>query len=270
VFLVKEKIMGTISFKNCFNSGDQVYSLPGIQHICDERGMKADIYMHTDMDGHYYAGAVHPYGTKMLPEKVFHKLKPLIEAQPYVNKCVQWKGEKVDYDLVESRRMHCAMPYGHISRWYFYPHPELTCDLSIPSLWFNEDEELYPELSNKILINRSGRYRNPVISYFFLKKYKDQIVFTGLPHEHEEFEKQWGFGVEFIQGENFYEVAKMIGSSKFFIGNQSMCMAIAEGLKIPRILEICQFAPHCIPNGHGGYDFHTQKGFEYFVEKLNG
>lgn len=257
--------MDTISFKNCFNSGDQIYSLPGIQHICEQQGKKANIYMWLDMDGMYYQGAVHPYGSKMLPEKVFLKLKPLIEAQWYVNSCNPWRGEDIMYNLDKSRDLRCSMPYGHISRWYFYMYPELTCNLSIPSLKVYKYKR---ELNDKILINRSQRYHNDFISYFFLKQYKDHIVFTGLPFEYELFRKEWGFDVEFQQYGDFLDLAEAIASCKFFIGNQSMCSAIAEGLKVKRILEICKFAPHCIPNGDNGYDFHTQNAFEYFVDML--
>ena len=57
-------------------------------------------------------------------------------------------------------------------------------------------------------------------------------------------------------------MAKIIKSSKFFIGNLSVCYPIAEALKVPRLLEACPEFPVVQPVGGDGYDFYYQPHFE--------
>ncbi|MGI4804561.1 MAG: hypothetical protein ACRYFL_07310 [Janthinobacterium lividum] len=51
-------------------------------------------------------------------------------------------------------------------------------------------------------------------------------------------------------------------------GNQSFPYSLAEGLKVPRILETYYSAPNVIPEGKNGHDFYFQKHFEFLVEDL--
>ena len=50
-------------------------------------------------------------------------------------------------------------------------------------------------------------------------------------------------------------MAQIIKSSKFFLGNLSLGFTIAEGLKIPRLLEGCPYFPVIKPHGKKAYDF---------------
>ena len=61
----------------------------------------------------------------------------------------------------------------------------------------------------------------------------------------------------------------LVKSSKFFIGNQGIGYAIAEGLKPPRLLEGNPDFPVIFPIGENAYDFYHQIHFESFFEKLN-
>jgi hypothetical protein len=69
---------------------------------------------------------------------------------------------------------------------------------------------------------------------------------------------------------DFLEMAQIIAGGKFFIGNQSFPYAIAEAMKVKRILEVCFYCPNVVIHGKDGYDFYFQKNFEQLVEKLNG
>jgi hypothetical protein len=59
-----------------------------------------------------------------------------------------------------------------------------------------------------------------------------------------------------------------MASCKLFLGNASMMFQIAEGLKIPRILETFQPMPNVIPFGKNGYDAYHQRAIELYVHKL--
>ena len=64
-------------------------------------------------------------------------------------------------------------------------------------------------------------------------------------------------------------MAQIIKSCKFFIGNQSIAYPMAEGLKVPRLLEAEPMFPVVQPVGKNAYDFYYQPHFEKFVSILS-
>src|SRR6185503_12821434 len=154
---------------------------------------------------------------------------------------------------------------GSITRWPGYAWTDMQCDLS--QRWVDVGQviargESWDEINingvniaNKILINRTSRYQNHMIHYWFLKEYAKDLVFTGLPEEHEAFCRQWELDIPLLVVKDFLELAIALRSCRYFIGNQSMCFALAEAMKIPRLLEVCPYAPNVIPCGRDGYDF---------------
>ena len=64
-------------------------------------------------------------------------------------------------------------------------------------------------------------------------------------------------------------MASIIKSSKFFIGNLSLAYAIAEGLKVPRLLEGLEEFPAMYPSGKNGYEFFFQGHFEKWFKYLS-
>jgi hypothetical protein len=49
------------------------------------------------------------------------------------------------------------------------------------------------------------------------------------------------------------ELAGVIRGGKLFVGNQSLAYALAEGMKVPRVLETFQDCPNCDPLGKDGH-----------------
>lgn len=259
-----------ITFKTSVFSGDLIYTLPGIKSACEKLNAKAGIYLWLDRKGVSYDGASHPYGDIMMNEYAMNMLKPLVELQDYVDFVKPWGGEEIIVDLDDLRTKNPAtmMPYGSITRWAGYAWPDMQCDLS--KAWMNTDGDFEGQESfNKIIINRTSRYQNQMIHYFFLREYKDQVIFAGLPQEHEAFCKEWSLEIPLLKVNNFLDLAKAMRACKYFIGNQSMCFAIAEAMKIPRLLEVCAYAPNVIPCGRDGYDFNHQFALEWFVKNVD-
>lgn len=258
----------TVTFKTSCYSGDLIYTLPGIREACRKLKARAKIYLWLDRKWRApYESAKHPYATPM-NATVLRMIKPLLEAQDYIAGVYPWKGEHITVDLDHLRENAItSMPYGSITRWPFHVWPDMQCDLSDPWIWpgFKSNETT----GNKIVINRTSRYRNDGIHYWFLKDYQDQVIFAGLPEEHEVFCKEWELDIPLLVVNDFLELAWALRSCRFFIGNQSMCFAIAEAMKIPRILEICPFAPNVIPCGPHGYDFLHQFALDYLFKDLN-
>ena len=63
-------------------------------------------------------------------------------------------------------------------------------------------------------------------------------------------------------------MAKIIKASRFFIGNSSLGIDIAEALKIPRLMEACPDFPARQVHGKNAYDFYFQSHFENFFKIL--
>lgn len=262
--------MKLISFKFSGFSGDVIHYLAGIKQVCESQGAKAELYLWLDQIGHCYPGAEHPYEGKMINQYAFDMLEPLLIRQSYIHTVAPWKGEKIIVDMDRIRQKQVAMPYGSLSHWIGMEFSDMQTDLSKKWIGTDPNSEYRMKLMHeKILINRTSRYRMPYVSYYFLKDYANKLVFVGLEKEHEDFQKTWQFELPFIKADNFHDLALYMKACKFFIGNQSVCFAIAEGLKIPRILEVCEYAPNVHPIGDRAHYFMFQEGLMYLVDKLN-
>jgi hypothetical protein len=277
----------TITFKISVYSGDIIFILPGIREACRRLNAKAVIYFWLDRPwGDSYPGAKHPYG---MNQYAMEMMIPLLEKQEYIHQAKKWEGEDVTVDLDKLRsETITTMPHGSITHWPGLIWPDMQCDTS--NAWIrvmtsvfsyakghrfiytgmSEVKEVEPTAADgKILINRTSRWRNDMIHYWFLRKYQDQLIFSGLDEEHVAFCKEWELEIPLLKVKNFWELAIAIRNCKFMIGNQSLNFALAEAMKTPRILEVCTFAPNVHPVGEHGYYFQHQWAFEWLVEDLN-
>lgn len=261
----------TISFLSVRNIGDLMAAMAGIKKVCTERNKQAVIYQRLNMKANYYNGAIHPTkddnGVQVCFNKVmFEMVKPLIEAQYYVKDFKVWQGEETDFDLENIGRYKVGMPNFDLRRWYFQVYPQMATDLS--KQWIHTPISSDTIKNNKVVINRTQRYTNPIISFYFLKDYQDKVIFSGTKEEHQLFCNEWNLDIPYLEVNNFLELAVYLTNCKFFIGNQSFAYNLAEGLKVPRVLELCEYAPNCIVQGKDGYDFLHQTGLEYYFKKF--
>lgn len=276
--------MGIITFRHSKPAGDLLAALAGIKKVCEDTDSKAIIVQRLGFKGIGFLGAIHPFqdeqgDTITMNKYMFDMLRPLIVAQDYIEDFIVYEGQEIDYDLDKSiQETFTNQPKGSLNRWLFYVYPQMSCDLS--KAWITADllERNYENIEfekksfiyyhDKIVITQTDRYKNHVINYFFLKKYEQHIVFSGLPNEHENFCKQWGLNVPLLEVNNFLELAVILKSCKFLLSNATMIFQIAEGLKIPRLLEICPMMPNVIPISENSYDFYHQSHCEFLFEKL--
>ena len=117
--------------------------------------------------------------------------------------------------------------------------------------------------AHDIIINRSPRYNEDYFDYTLLKDY--DCGFIGLEEEYEDFKKKYGDWSTYLKITSAADVAKFIGGSKLFVGNQSSCKAIAEGLKHPRLIEISKTWPDAMPVGKYGHIIITKELIEYYI-----
>ncbi|MFT3780479.1 MAG: hypothetical protein QM790_00590 [Nibricoccus sp.] len=247
-----------LSFKHSGNAGDVIYSLPTIRAITGGRAARLALALDVPMRDR---NMKHPLGGVQLNRKMFDMLKPLLEAQPYLDEVVVWEGEEIQYDLDAFRDAPLLLDRLGICRWYFYMFGIAT-DLSEPWLFVGGDAS-YRE---SIVVARSERYRNHAISYRFLRQYND-IVFLGVEDEYIDFAKQVP-SARWVQVNDFLQMARVIAGSRLFIGNQSFPYSLAEGLKVPRVVELSPLTPNVVPVGREGYDVLFQAQFEHVVKNF--
>ncbi len=257
--------------------GDLLSLMPGFKQVFETSGNKALIYQklnHAYGIGGAYLGAkysiVDDHGEPVTMNRmVFDAVRPLLLAQEYIEDFKEWDGEETNFNLDAIREQPVTTPYGCINRWAFYIWPDMACDLS--KRWLNVDSMFTPytsDLSNKIIINRTERYNNALVSYNFLNKYRDRVLFIGLDNEYDVFCKQNKLNIRKLPAKDYYHIALVLDNCKLFIGGQSSLFQVAEGLKIPRILEVCRDIPNVIGSGPGFYDFLQQDKLEYYVDRL--
>lgn len=259
-----------------FPAGDLLSILPGLKQVSKDSGCKWVIYQRVNqsygMHGAYLNAKYSIFDESgepvMMNRPTFNALKPLLLAQDYIEDFREWCGESVDFNFDVLREQPTTMPGGSINRWPMYIWPDMATDLSQP--WITAPSLLDARAEGKILINRTERYNNILVSYNFLKQYGDKVMFVGLPNEHVLFCKQNKLDIPRLGAADYLEIAMALKNCKVYIGGQSSIFQVAEAIKVPRILEVCNSIPNVIGSGPGFYDFLTQRSLEYYVAKLFG
>ena len=263
----------TTNFSHTGSIGDCHASIPAMREHYRKTGKKINLYLTAGIKAEYYDGAVHPTKNEngeqvMLNEAMIKMMIPLYKEQEFINDCKLDEGEKIDIDLGLIRDTFVNMPYGDLRKWYFYIYPDLACDLSKQYIFVPDlDTDI---AKGKIVVARSERYRNDRIDYSFLKPYEDDLVFSGTMREYNNFCMQFDLNIRKLNITDFLQLAQILKQSRGLIANQTMITQIAEGLKIPRIVELCSFAPNVYLVGENAYEFYAQQGLEYYFHVLNG
>jgi len=247
-----------LSFLHSGHMGDLIYSLATIKELSKTHICKLYIEINKKMPSVYEN---HPSGKYFLDQRIVELLLPLLKNQKFLQTAQIYNNELIDVDLNLFRNIPINIRF-HSTRWYAH----LTgVHFNMDNAFIEVDE--HKHIKGKIVINRSPRYRNEFIKYDFLKNTKN-ILCIGLKSEFEDMKKEI-HNLEFYNCKDFLEMAQIIKASKFFIGNECFAYSVAEGLKIPRLLEASPDFPVVFPIGNNGYDFYHQNHFEKFFRKLN-
>lgn len=257
---ITEKINSkdTLNFKHSGHLGDLLYALPVIKELSKTKTCNLYIQLNADYDGYYHK---HPSGGKMISERSYQMLLPLLKEQDYISDISILEQQEIDVDLDVFREMPCSLQF-HSVRWYFQI-TGIQSDLNLPYL----DVKPHNTIRNKIVIVRTFRAKNPYLDYSFLKDH-DNLLFLGTKNEYQELQKTLP-NLEFYDTKDFLELAQIIKASKFYISNQTFAYAVAEGLKVNRILEANPDFPVIFPIGGNGHDVYFQHHFEALFKKYN-
>ena len=251
-----------ISFLHSGHIGDIINVLPILKEISKTHKCKLFIELNLPAPVQYNS---HPGGKFYLNKKIYNMLYPLLKTQPYIETIDIFNDQKIDINFNLIRELPINLLFDNAR--YGFHIAGIQVDLSKKFL----DVEEHPSLKNKIIILRSLRYQNPFISYSFLEKYENPY-YIGTLEEYKNLKKDLK-NLEYYECKDFLEMASIIKSSKILIGNSSLGIDIADGLKTPRLLEASPYFPARQIHGERGYDFyfqsHFEKYFNFFYNKKN-
>ena len=248
-----------ISFLHSGQIGDIINSLALIKKIAENK--TCNFYLEVGRPMPEDKNNVNKYYSKyFISESVSEKLIPLLKKQKFLKKIEIYNNQEIDINLNFFRKMYPNFNIDSV-RWYFHL-AGIHADLSIPYV----ESENHKDYQNFITIMRSSRRQNNLINYKFLNKFNN-VVFLGLKEEYTELKNDIK-NLQFYDCKDFSELAMILKNSKVFIGNLSFGYALAEALKIPRLLESGPNFPLIYPNGKNAYDFYHQEHLENLFDKV--
>ncbi|HEY6437885.1 MAG TPA: hypothetical protein VIY47_14940 [Ignavibacteriaceae bacterium] len=275
--IVEETPEYVTTVKHSVNPGDLIAAMGAVKKYYDVTKRKVIVAQSTNTLAAYYAGAVHPTLNELGQQiccnnQMWEMLKPLIESQEYIHAFEKYDGQKIDlnFDVIRGKTF-VNLPHGALQSWIVYAFPDLSFDISKPWITLNGEcpEKIKEQVSGKVILNFTERYRNNIIDYFFLKNYAPDLIFAGTEREHWLFCNQWQLNVPRLEIDDFLQLAYALKEARFLLSNQSFQWNLAEAIKIPRILEVCQFAQNCQPFvGEDSVGFFHQVGVEYYFRKF--
>ncbi len=172
----------------------------------------------------------------MTEEKIAF-LAPLLNAQSYVDHVAAWQGEPITRDFLVFRHHFAPEKNLAVQQWQSVLE-NVEPDIGTPWLTLPPREK-----HGRPVFARSPRYRNPAWDALWLelKNSSRDAIFVGNSDEFKEF----GHGEHYV-ARDALDLAHIIQGASIFVGNQSLPYAIAEGLKVGRMLEVYRPSPNCI------------------------
>jgi hypothetical protein len=252
--------MPVINASHGGHSGDLIYGLAFAKELASRHRTLVDLYLASDRPSPLSPRFNHPNGhTFCLSTGAYDFVRPLIAIQPFVNSVSFVPDAKIPVDAIRldpyrfTRDLNSGA--GNIVD---YPGKlyGVAVDASRPWLATRPVKRS----DSRLTLSFSKRYRNGAIDYSFIAEL-ERVRFIGLPEEFEDFRRRHGLAnLSYWPCSDALEFAEAIASSDLFLGNQSLGFAIAEGLKVRRVLEVCEKVPNVVPCGRDGGSFIYQSG----------
>ena len=250
--------------------GDVLYSLPFCQAFSRACGHEQfDFFITANLP--FSHGHQHPAGSVMTSLALANFLLPLLQSQALIRQAGVIDLHQVDraslshcHNLDHFRHLPINLAANHLANHYFYlTNAVIKKDFHTPTLQVTPDARA----AGKIIVFRSERYRHPELSYQSLHAHRDHILYLGLPQEYEQF-RQDCFECDHMVVDNALQAAKLMQGARWVLGNQTLLFAIAEQLKVPRLLEQSPSAPNVLTMGGWAQEIISQHHFDELVSRL--
>ena len=163
-------------------------------------------------------------------------VKPLLDSLPYIKEVTVCEDPGEGFVSLNTFRNGYISPYGCEIRDWYYNFLVAT----LPRAFWKKIIHVNPNpaYKDKILFTLTERYVNKGLDYMALKEFRDHLVFIGTDSEYQTFQKNY-FELdraELKPEDNLLTVAQYLAGAKGYISNQSGFFALAELMKINRIL----------------------------------
>jgi len=253
----KIKNQSELNFLHSGHAADIVNVLPVIRELSKKHKCNLFINLNKKVKNYHK----HPAGKYYLNDKIFGMLHPLLKNQTYLNKVEKFSNQNIDINFDLLRSLPINLLFDNLT--YATVLTGVKPDLSETYI----EAPHHKELKDKIIIQRTFRYRNDLIDYKFLNKFND-LFFVGTLDEFNDL-KNVVKNLNFYDCKDFLDMASIVKSSKFVIANSSITFPLAEGLQVPRLLESSPVFPAAQTHGLNAYNFYFQSDFEEFFNLLN-
>lgn len=177
-------------------------------------------------------------GRETLRGARYEALKPLLQAQPYIDS-VEWSDKipNTRYDFSTFRHDH--IKGENLAQWQAR---HLGVSIS-ESPWLLVEPS--PKTRGRVIFTRSLRYHGAFPWDKALQRYKDPL-FLGLPEEYQAFQTKWGKPIESRTAANILELAQLIRGSDLLICNQSAPFWLGIGMGHHLIQETWHHDPNSV------------------------
>lgn len=238
------------TFKHSGAGGDLIYGMSLVKSFGG--GM---FYLHLDqlnwIGQHYYRSPPAAYHQGRMNSKDFDFFQDFMLAQDYITgfEIFDPKKHEITHNLDKFRPLFVGHPSNYVNTYcmsFGITNPE-TQNLISGNTWFSVPTP-EPIPGRPMVINRTQRGFSPVQVNPRWTQWRDcggpeQSVFVGLPDEHEYFERWLGCRIDYRPTKTLLELAQVVAGAQEFVGNQSMALALAQGLGIPYTFERRQDLP---------------------------
>lgn len=172
----------------------------------------------------------------LFSEKDAEFVRPLLESQPYVRKVTVCEEPGKDSVSLNSFRNGHISPLGCEIRDWYYNFSRVT----LPRAFWKPIIHVEPDFTyrDRILFTLTERYVNSGLDYMQLKEFRNRLVFIGTDREYQAFQKEY-FELdraELKPEDSLLTVARYLAGAKGYISNQTSFFALAELMKVNRIL----------------------------------
>jgi hypothetical protein len=167
-------------------------------------------------------------GFRMTKERVAN-LRPFLELQPYISR-VEWCGVPICTNLDNWRNhyQHGLNLTDILAEHLHQPHPDRV------QPWLRVDEV---RREARVVFARSQRWRNDTVDWKAIyDEYHEDAVFVGTKDEHDDFQRMAG-PVPFVPTHDYLQLARIVAGAELVCVNQTSIRWLAEGLKVPVVVE---------------------------------
>lgn len=209
-----------ITYKVAGMLGDFIQSIGVVYEKFRDTGRKGIVYISED-----------PFAFRFPIQKTYTDLKPVFDLLPYIHLFSIHSNEEYDINLDSYRQ--CPLLFK--ADWHTIYKTTFGVDWGRRPWLFLPNDSKY---NDKIIISTSVNRSPPKIGVLheLYNENKENMFFLGeCQQEYNNFKKLIDIQIPFVKVDSLYDKMVAICSAKYFIGNLSSALTIANGCGTPRM-----------------------------------